>query len=189
MAAIGSHCSYCGTLYEPGSPWPRTCAHCGETTWANPTPVALVMMPIIGPDGRTGLLMVRRGIEPQLGQLGLPGGFIEDGESWQSAAVRELLEETGLVAEVAEVELADVLSAPSHVILVFGSVKPRTHADLVEFTPERVLQLSDGETLELAVVYEPQQLAFPLHTEMANRFFTTGLHQNVRHESDNSPRD
>src|SRR5512139_3580604 len=116
MAAHGSHCSYCGTPFEAAESWPRTCAGCGQTTWRNPLPVALVMMPVIGPDGRTGLLMVRRGIEPQAGLLGLPGGFIEEGETWQAAAVRELVEETGLVADVAEVELADVLSAPAHVI-------------------------------------------------------------------------
>jgi ADP-ribose pyrophosphatase YjhB (NUDIX family) len=184
MAALGSHCSYCGDLYDAGTPWPRTCAGCGEITWRNPLPVALVMMPIIGEDGRTGLLMVRRGIEPQTGRLGLPGGFIEDGESWQAGAVRELFEETGLTAEVAEVELADVLSAPSHAILIFGSVKPRPSAELAGLTAERVFELSAGETQELVVVYEPQQLAFPLHTEMANRFF-----QAFRHESDNNADD
>jgi ADP-ribose pyrophosphatase YjhB (NUDIX family) len=132
-------------------------------------------MPITGEDGRTGLLMVRRGIEPQLGLLGLPGGFIEEGESWQTATVRELVEETGLVAEVDEVELANVLSAPSHVILIFGSVRPRDARDLVELTPEKVSALSDGETQELVVIYGAEELAFPLHTEMANRFFSGGL--------------
>lgn len=72
MPVQNSHCSYCGTAYAAVAPWPRTCAHCGQTTWQNPTPVALVMMPIIGAGGRTGLLTVRRGIEPQLGGIGLP---------------------------------------------------------------------------------------------------------------------
>jgi ADP-ribose pyrophosphatase YjhB (NUDIX family) len=171
MPVHNSHCSYCGTAFVPGSPWPRTCATCGETTWVNPTPVALVMMPIIETDGRTGLLMVRRGIEPQLGQIGLPGGFIEEGESWQQAAVRELWEETGLRADVAEVELADVLSAPSHVILIFGRVKPRPVEELAALTPDRVRTLSNGETQELVVIDHAQTLAFPLHTVMADRFF------------------
>ena len=171
MPVHNSHCSYCGTAFDLESPWPRTCTACSETTWVNPLPVALVMMPIIGEDGRTGLLTVRRGIEPQLGEIGLPGGFIEEGESWQEAAVRELWEETGLRADVDEVELADVLSAPRFVLLVFGRVKPRPIADLAGLTPERVHAQSKGESLELVVVDRPQPLAFPLHTEMSNRFF------------------
>jgi ADP-ribose pyrophosphatase YjhB (NUDIX family) len=171
MQVHNSHCSYCGTAYLQEAPWPRICAHCGETTWLNPLPVALVMMPVIGHDGRTGLLAVRRGIEPQLGEIGLPGGFIEEGESWQQAAVRELWEETGLRADVDEVELADVLSAPRHVILIFGRVKPRPITDLAGLTPEKVFALSNGETQELVVVEKAQPLAFPLHTEMAYRFF------------------
>ena len=171
MPVPNSHCSYCGAAFVPGSPWPRTCANCGETTWLNPTPVALVMMPIIGTDGRTGLLTVRRGIEPELGEIGLPGGFIEEGETWQEAAVRELWEETGLRADVDEVELADTLSAPHYVILIFGRVKPRPIEDLAGLTPERVLALSNGETQELVVVDRAQPLAFPLHTEMSDRFF------------------
>ncbi|GAA2022740.1 NUDIX domain-containing protein [Catenulispora yoronensis] len=171
MPVHNSHCSYCGTAYPDGAPWPRKCANCGETTWLNPTPVALVMMPVIGEDGRTGLLTVRRGIEPQLGEVGLPGGFIEEGETWQQAAVRELREETGLRADESEVELADVLSAPRFVILVFGRIKPRPIADLAGLTPEKVFALSNGETQELVVIDHAQPLAFPLHTEMANRFF------------------
>jgi 8-oxo-dGTP diphosphatase len=171
MPVQNSHCSYCGTAYAPASVWPRACASCGETTWLNPTPVALVMMPIIGTDGRTGLLTVRRGIEPQRGRISLPGGFIEEGESWQQAAVRELREETGLRADVSEVELADVLSAPSFVILIFGRVKPRPIEDLAGLTPERLQEISAGETQELVVIDRPQPLAFPLHTELSDRFF------------------
>ena len=168
-----SHCSYCGTPYDTTLPWPRTCTSCGETTWRNPLPVGLVLVPITKPDGHTGLLMVRRGIPPQVGELGLPGGFIEEGESWQTAAVRELREETGLIAAPDEVELVDVLSAPAHVLLIFGAIKPRTPADLAELTPEAVLELSAGEVTELVVIDGPQELAFPLHTRVATSFFST----------------
>ena len=50
-------------------------------------------------DGRTGVVVIRRDIEPFRGELALPGGFIETGESWREAAVRELSEETGLRPE------------------------------------------------------------------------------------------
>jgi 8-oxo-dGTP diphosphatase len=172
MAEHNAHCSYCGTRYVPDSPWPRTCASCNEITWSNPTPVALVLLPIVQEDGSTGLLMVKRGIEPQLGKLGFPGGFIETGETWQEGAVRELREETGLIADADEVELVDTLSAV-HVILIFGRLKPRPASDLAALTPEAVRALSNGETLALEVLTGPQTLAFPLHTLVANRYFAS----------------
>jgi ADP-ribose pyrophosphatase YjhB (NUDIX family) len=42
------------------------------------------------------VLLVKRGVEPGLGMWGLPGGFIEMGETISEAVVREVEEETGL---------------------------------------------------------------------------------------------
>src|SRR5689334_16631711 len=98
-----SHCGYCGSAYPSGVGWPRECPGCGETTWRNPLPVAVVLLPVQAEGGRSGLVVVRRDIEPARGELALPGGFIETGETWQEAAVRELREETGLLATAADV--------------------------------------------------------------------------------------
>lgn len=48
------------------------------------------------------LLILTRAHEPRRGWLDLPGGFIEEGESLEAAARRELLEETGLSVGRAE---------------------------------------------------------------------------------------
>src|SRR5512134_771964 len=111
-----AHCSYCGARYDEQQPWPRTCASCGVESYLNPAPVAVMLVPVDG-----GLLTVRRAIPPRIGELALPGGFINLGETWQQAAARELLEETGVVVDPGAIGLHTVLSPPDGAfVLVFG---------------------------------------------------------------------
>src|SRR5919205_2865126 len=124
------HCSHCGSRWPARTPWPRTCSACGETTWSNPIPVAVVLLPVRQPGGATGIVVIRRDIEPARGQLALPGGFIETGESWKQAAVRELREETGLLAEPHEVQLFDVGESTSFSLSIFALLPVRDAADL-----------------------------------------------------------
>lgn len=53
------------------------------------------------------VLLIRRGTPPRLGEWSLPGGRIEPGEKAVDAALRELHEETGVVARI--VGLIDVV--------------------------------------------------------------------------------
>ena len=68
------------------------CPQCGHQveTWRNPAPTVDI---IIHEPGQ-GVVLVRRG-KPPYGHA-LPGGFVEEGESVEAAAVREALEETAL---------------------------------------------------------------------------------------------
>ncbi len=157
-----SHCSYCGTAYAAGSAWPRTCPGCEETTWHNPLPVAMVLLPVLAERG-LGLVVIRRDIEPARGQLALPGGFIETGETWQEASVRELWEETGLTADPDDVRLFDVMSTAG-TINVFGLLPARPAEDLPPSAPTE-------EATEWLVITAPRPLAFPTATHAVTRYF------------------
>src|SRR6202140_6023927 len=51
---------------------------------------------------RDRVVLVKRGQAPLLGQWSIPGGMVEVGETLREAAVREVLEETGLQVEAGE---------------------------------------------------------------------------------------
>jgi 8-oxo-dGTP diphosphatase len=57
------------------------------------------------------VLLIERGWPPFAGKLALPGGHVDDGETFVDAARRELIEETGLTAP-AELDQVDVYGDP-----------------------------------------------------------------------------
>lgn len=75
----------------------------------DPLPVPAVIAVVIHEDQ---VLLVRRANPPDAGLWGFPGGKIAFGESLEAAALRELREETGIVAEARSVMTAlDVFEA------------------------------------------------------------------------------
>ncbi len=158
MAKRNSHCSYCGAPFSEGQVWPRICANCNNISYINPIPVAVVVLPV-----DDGVLVVRRNIEPRIGWLALPGGYVNFGETWQQAGARELLEETGFVISPDELQLINVHSTAHGQVLIFAKAQARRWADLPPFVP-------NDETQEVTILRQPEELAFPLHTQIAKDF-------------------
>lgn len=55
-------------------------------------------------DGRLQVLLIERGNMPYRGEAALPGGFVRDGEALDTAARRELREETGVAGDSLHLE-------------------------------------------------------------------------------------
>lgn len=173
-----THCSRCGAAYPPPLAYPRRCPACGAEAYANPIPVAVVLLPVLD-GGRAGLLVIRRAIPPGLGKLALIGGFLEEHETWQAGAAREVHEETGVVidpAGLAPVHFTSTRPNPNRVLL-FARAAPVARAALPPF-------VGDHETSARGLVFGPggldEAFAFDLHAEAARRHFAeagvTGPH-------------
>jgi 8-oxo-dGTP diphosphatase len=121
------------------------------------------MLPVLTADG-VGVVVQRRDIEPARGLLALPGGFIEHGEDWRAALVRELREETGLIGAADTVRLFAVHSAPDGgTIMIFGTLPAQRADQLPASAPTE-------EATEWLVLTEPAELAFSTHTEALAEF-------------------
>ena len=154
-------CSFCGARFPAKAGWPRRCPACGNTTYRNPLPVAVVLVPVED----HGLLLIRRTIEPQVGKLALPGGYVNYGETWQEAAAREVREETGISVAAESIQEFRVRSAPDGTILLFGVSAPATRSVVAAYQPT-------AETSECLVVDAPTpDMAFPLHAEAVVAYF------------------
>ena len=116
--------------------------------WRNPTPTADVIIY----DEALGVVIIHRANEPV--GYALPGGFIEEGEMAECAAVREMREETGLDVEL--VGLLGVYSEPSR--------DPRQHTLTSVFVGRArdVDRLQAGDDAASAAFYPLSALPKPL---------------------------
>ena len=126
------------------------CPHCGKqlSRYFNPTPT----VDIIIHDPARGIVIIERGNEPH--GFALPGGYIDEGEQAELAAIREAQEETGL-----DVELEGVLGVYSR-----PDRDPRQHNMSVVFVarPLNPEQLRAGDDAARAAFHRPENLPSPL---------------------------
>jgi ADP-ribose pyrophosphatase YjhB (NUDIX family) len=93
------------------------CPRCHRFYYRNPVPAAACF--VRRPTGE--LLFAQRAVEPCKGEWTLPGGFVELGETTEEAALRELREETGLIARSARLIGVSTRQSPlSGAIMVLG---------------------------------------------------------------------
>ena len=90
-----NYCSNCGEKINfgdiEGDHLPRFyCLSCNEIHYQNPK-IIVGCLPIY----EDKVMLCKRGIEPQLGLWNIPGGFMENNESADVGAAREVFEETG----------------------------------------------------------------------------------------------
>ena len=107
-------CGLCGgemrmRIVMPDRKRLKVCAACGYVDFQGPKLVAGCLVIDSGK-----VLLLRRGIMPQIGKWTFPGGYVDLGETPGNAAVRETLEEVGMT--VAPGSLLGLYADPAHPI-------------------------------------------------------------------------
>jgi ADP-ribose pyrophosphatase YjhB (NUDIX family) len=141
-------CPKCGQGLEAkslkaGEPSRLVCGACSFVFYLDPKVAAGTITLVDG-----GVVLLRRGIDPQWGKWVFPGGFVDRGESVQDAAVRETLEEVRL--RVSLTGILDVYSfSGNDVVLVVYA------ADVVGG------ELGVGDEAEDVKAFAPEQIPWP----------------------------
>lgn len=158
------YCPLCAAGLKPRTDGLRqrlSCPACGYVYYHNPVPAA---GGAILRDGK--VCLVRRSVQPRLGDWTLPAGFIEYDETPRACAEREIAEETGLC-----VATQDVLGVYD------GFDDPRHHAILIVYhmqeTEKRTLIAGDdADRAEFFAPTEvPANIAFRAHRQALHDLF------------------
>ena len=142
-------CPRCGSrlrvsVIKDGEPERLVCEACSFVFYQGPKLVAGALFELDG-----GIVLVQRDIEPGYGKWTFPGGFVERGERTESAAEREVLEETGLEVKAGEIVGLYSYEDQVPVIAVFsgrvtgGEPRPLDETMAVEVFPRDRLPWSE----------------------------------------------
>ena len=160
-----NYCGACGKQLKEAFDGERDmpyCSECQRFYYRNPVPATCCF--VRHTDGA--LLFARRAVEPCRGQWGLPGGFMELGETSEEAALRELAEETSLQAK--DVQLLGISTQQNTLqgaVMVIGYVidewegSPTAASDALElqfFTRDTRPPLAFAVHRDLLALYDAQ---------------------------------
>ncbi len=137
------------------------CTACGHVEYCNPIPLVLCLL-----HTRDKVLMIRRAIPPYVDSWAPPGGFIDQGESIDDAAVREIREEVGVNIDPESLIPYSIVSIPSINQICFIC---RAEVE-TEFEPELGYEVSE------AAWYDKASMPFddyflPAHADGLETFY------------------
>lgn len=138
-------CPLCGQTFTKkqlihDEPERLVCSACEFIFYLDPKLVACTIA-----ETGNGIVLQRRNKEPKRGQWVLPGGFVDRGETLESAAKREFFEETGLHARIKCLLGTYSYPGEANIIIVYhgditgGTIHPCHESMAIdEFKPDNI---------------------------------------------------
>lgn len=161
-------CPKCGgDNFQINTPRSKKCDNCGFEYYKSPT----IGVGVLVFDDMGRMLCVRRDNNPGRGMLGLPGGFVDPGETLEAAAQREVMEETG-----AKIELTGLVTNIPNTYLYSGfDVSPLDFYFTARLVDASHLAPQHGEVSEIIFVprdkINPDDFAMPSVRKCLREFF------------------
>jgi len=103
-------CPYCGSPIQPKEIYGKARATCPACEWVHYEDPKVAAAVLVQQNGS--ILLARRIFNPNKGDWTLPAGFVDAHEDPMDAAIRECLEETGLVVRITR--LRNIISGREH---------------------------------------------------------------------------
>lgn len=151
--------------------------------YKNPIPVAVAIIPVQTEVEYTisGLTLEvsvhlavygRRNIQPKLGMLALPGGFVNEMERLETGGAREVKEETGLIITEDDFQLFRSEVTPNNRNLIFGITPTRTMDVLqqLEENWKNTPQIREETQGFVIAGLNIPDAAFPLHQKALGKY-------------------
>ena len=175
-------CSQCGSnkivfTIPAGDHLQRfVCQNCETIHYQNPN---LVVGAIATHQGK--ILLAKRDIEPRKGFWNLPCGFLENDETVEEGAVREVLEETGAMIHLGELHTVFNLPNVNQIYMIFRATMLNDH---FHKTPESAeVKLVDPNDIPWdEIAFESNRFALERYVEDLERGFIKTHLGTFRHQ-------
>lgn len=133
--------------------------------YKNPTPVAVNVVFVKKNDNTLGVLGVERAIEPFIGGLAMPGGFVNEMETIEQGAAREFEEECGMRTDASKWVLTESKITPNNRVLIFTTLDEYiSESDVQKMQP-------NDEVKSFVILDKSSKLCFSLHQEILDSIF------------------
>jgi ADP-ribose pyrophosphatase YjhB (NUDIX family) len=140
------------------------CKNCDTIHYSNPN---MVVGCLIEHNGK--IMLAKRGIEPRKNYWNLPCGFLENGETIEEGAIREVLEETGAQVSLGHLHAVYNLPHAQQVYLIFVASMLNEHFETTVESTE--IQFFNKNEIPWT------DIAFSSNTFALEQYFNTDLNR------------